>query len=132
MQEQLEPVRILNCRIEPEVVVLGVKDDCHPQGTEQIAWGGGQNRAGVDCLPLGSLPTLPQPCEGEGSSIAHADVEGLLVPPLLLPLVEPLRQDQAPAFAKGRSKGGLGRGGLGLGVDPPLVSSLAWGSAGSL
>ncbi len=60
---------------------------------------------------------LPQPREGEGPSIAHAYVEGLFVPALLLPLVEPVRQDKAPAFAKGRPEGGLGRRSLGLGVD---------------
>ncbi len=91
-----------------------------------------KDRLLVDGRPLWPVPVFPQSGKREGPPVAEANVERLLGPALLLPLVEPVRQDQAPAFAKGRSKGGLGRGGLGLGVDPPLVSSLAWGSASSL
>ncbi len=122
-QEGLEAIHLLDGRVEPEVVVRGRQDHRHPvmQGTEQVVGASREDGEGVNCLPLGSLPVLPQPGKSEGSPVVKANVERLLAPVLLPPLVEPVRQDQAPAFAKGRSKGGLGRGGLGLGIEPPML-----------
>jgi len=122
--EELEQMGgILDRRIEPHRLRLSGQDHRHPvvDRFENLIHLCRDDRAALDLLAVGSGPRLPQPREPERLPAFQHNIEGLLRPPPLLPLVEPVRHHQTAVLAERNPEGGLGRHGFGPGVDHPVA-----------
>src|SRR4051812_29368268 len=83
--------------------------------------GARDQRAGVGGLRV--LSRLPDSGDGEGHSLALANVERELAPTYLLPLVESVREKEASSLAEGGGEGALVRHRFGARHDEPRGSS---------
>src|SRR5260370_6867328 len=81
---------------------------------------GRYDRTGLDDLAL-ALPVLPQAGKSKGLAILPPDVDRLLPATLLLPLVEPVRWDQAAPVLEGPTKCWLARDGFRPCVNHPVA-----------
>ena len=89
--------------IEPEIVILGVKDDRHAimHIFRELVGRGGDDRTGLDPLAFRILPALPDAGKGEGTFVGHGETERTLLAAGFLPLVETIGRNEAAALAEG-------------------------------
>ncbi len=83
---------------------------------------GREYRAGRD-LSRSFSPSFPQSGESERLAVLSAHEHRLLRPTLLLPFVEPVRQDKTAVSLEGVPKRGFGRHGLGPGIYHPAADA---------
>jgi hypothetical protein len=85
-------------RIEPQIVVVWIKDDWHPivDGCGQSIWSGGQDREGSSVLSFGSFERSHIPAR-EQRAFFDFKTARLLETPSPPPLIETIRWHKAPA-----------------------------------
>src|SRR5258705_2209890 len=98
---QLHPLhrsRISKRWAQPKIVIVRTENYGHAVvnvGQERI-WSGSQDRAALDHLPLRVLPSVPETGEREQLSAVHLETIRLFRLAVFLPLIEPVRWDEAP------------------------------------
>ena len=120
-QERLETLRLADPEIKPKIVLVCCQDHGHSdmQRPDEVVRNRRDDRTGIHGLTVRRHPAFPQPGEGEGPPVAQADVEGLLVPALLLPFIEAIREEEAPSLLEGPAECRLGRHRLRTSIDHP-------------
>src|SRR6266542_1662246 len=108
-----QPRELMESGIEPKLIALRRQDHRHAvvHVPHQFVRLGGEDRAAIQRLALGTSPTLPQSGEGEDRVIGHGKAEGQLLLALALPLVKSIGRNQAaPREQRVAKRGPLGRG----------------------
>ena len=93
---------VVHPRIEPQIVTVWIEDDWHSimDGGSHSVWSRGQNRARLDPLPTRVFPAIPQPRECEQHPVVDFKAIRLFHFSRPLPLIKPVRRDEASSVGQ--------------------------------